>query len=534
MQWLIELYGFLAVLVRGLTLSFEGITAGGVIFLALCLKRGEAPAAQSACERLLRWSAALLAAASASGVTLSVLVLHSSAPDFTWVDAIETTFSMSGLLIVTMAAAIACLARRQHLTALLVLTGIALTAALASSHAFARVEGRPLLLLLTALHHVAMAAWIGGLPYLLITLVRAGGQSAGEAARRFSRLAAASVFVLCIAGFWLTRRYLGDATGLYGSSYGVMLAAKAALLGMLLLLGAMNNRLVRRLTDPLRRLKLRRSVEVEAAVGVVAILTAASLTSQPPAIDVVEGRVTFHEIVERFTPHWPRLRPPPLSALSPATPLNQTDAKAAGLSLPYVPGAAYRPDNPADIAWSEYNHNWAGLCVLTIGILAALAQSGRARWARHWPLGFLGLAIFLLIGADSENWPLGPRGFWESFQVAEVAQHRIFVLLIVLFAYFEWQVAARRSTHAWRALVFPAICLIGGALLLTHTHPLGNIKEALLAELSHTTIALLAVAAAASRWLELRLPRRPVALGLVWPACFMAIGIILTIYRESQ
>ena len=107
------------------------------------------------------------------------------------------------------------------------------------------------------------------------------------------------------------------------------------------------------------------------------------------------------------------------------------------------------------------------------------------------------------------------------------------MLLVVLFALFEWQVATKRSAHSWHALVFPVICFTGGALLLTHNHPLGNIKEALLAELSHTAIALLAVTAAGARWLELRLPRRPAALGFVWPVCFAAIGMILTFYRES-
>jgi copper resistance protein D len=533
MQWLIEIYGFLAVLIRGLMLASEGITAGGVIFLTVCLKRDEAPPIHRACVRLLRWSAMLLAAAAVSSVALSALVLHNSASDFTWADALHTTFSLSGLLIGIMSVAIAWLARRPRTPELLALTGLVIAAAVTSSHAFARVDNRPLLLLLTALHHLGMAAWIGGLPYLLITLVRGGDELAARVARRFSRLAIASVLVLCVAGLTMAQRYLGGLSALYGASYGVMVAAKAILLGLLLLLGASNFRLLRRHADTLRRLKMTRSVEVEVAVGIVTILAAASLTSQPPAIDLVDGRATSREIIERFTPRWSRLNTPPLSALSPVTPLNEIEAKVTGLPLPYVPGSAYQPDTPADMAWSEYNHNWAGLCVLMIGILATLAQSGRAQWARHWPLGFLGLALFLLIRSDSENWPLGPRGFWESFQVAEVAQHRFFVLLIVLFAFFEWQVATRRSAPTWRPLVFPATCLMGGALLLTHTHPLGNVKQALLAELSHTSIALLAVAAAACRWLELRLPRRPAALGFVWPVCFVAIGMILTFYRES-
>jgi len=62
---------------------------------------------------------------------------------------------------------------------------------------------------------------------------------------------------------------------------------------------------------------------------------------------------------------------------------------------------------------------------------------------------------------------------------------------------------------------------------------LGNLKEELLAEISHTSIALLAVMAAGARWLELRLPRRVPALGFTWAACFMMIGLVLAFYRES-
>jgi putative copper resistance protein D len=44
-----------------------------------------------------------------------------------------------------------------------------------------------------------------------------------------------------------------------------------------------------------------------------------------------------------------------------------------------------RPNTPAEKAWSEYNHHWAGLIVLAIGLLALLAQLARASWARNWP-----------------------------------------------------------------------------------------------------------------------------------------------------
>jgi copper resistance protein D len=100
-------------------------------------------------------------------------------------------------------------------------------------------------------------------------------------------------------------------------------------------------------------------------------------------------------------------------------------------------GASYHPNTLDDIAWPEYNHHWGGLIVLTVGLLAVLARSGAAHCARNWPLAFLGLAVFLFLRADPENWPLGPRSFWQSFAVADVLQYRLCVLFIVAFADFE-------------------------------------------------------------------------------------------------
>ena len=221
---------------------------------------------------------------------------------------------------------------------------------------------------------------------------------------------------------------------------------------------------------------------------------------------------------------------PAFNELSPATALAiPQNSNRPGA---FLPGQLQQPNTPADVAWSEYNHHWAGLVVSAVGLLALLSR--RMLWARHWPLAFLGLALFLLIRADSENWPLGPRGFWESFQVAEVAQHRVFVLLIVAFAVFEWALQTKRIAPQPAGLVFPLVCAAGGALLMTHSHSLGNVKEEFLAELSHTPLALLAVAAGWSRWLEIRLPGEHTRVTTwIWPVCFVLMGIVLLLYREG-
>ena len=83
-------------------------------------------------------------------------------------------------------------------------------------------------------------------------------------------------------------------------------------------------------------------------------------------------------------------------------------------------------------------------------------------------------------------------------------------------------------------LVFPLVCAVGGALLLTHSHSLGNVKEEFLAELSHIPLALFAVMAGWSRWLEIRLPLHPTrVLPWIWPTCFTLIGAVLLLYREA-
>ena len=212
---------------------------------------------------------------------------------------------------------------------------------------------------------------------------------------------------------------------------------------------------------------------------------------------------------------------------------------AQGRTMPasFVPGdSGFGTNTPADIAWSEYNHNCAGLVVFLMGILALLSRSRYFPWAKIWPLSFLLLAVFLFFRADPENWPIGPNGFWASFAVTDVLQHRMAVVLIIIFAIFQFRVETNRVKSMAAALVFPAVCALGGVVLLTHTHAVTNVKEEMLAELSHTPLAVFGIVAGWSRWLELRLPAENPNrkyLAWVWPVCFIIVGLILMDYHES-
>ena len=192
------------------------------------------------------------------------------------------------------------------------------------------------------------------------------------------------------------------------------------------------------------------------------------------------------------------------------------------------------PRNDADRAWSEFNHHVSGILVLAMGLLALLHASGWARWARNWPLVFVGLAAFMIVRNDPGSWPLGPEGFWEGWLVTTVLQHRLFVLLVVAFGVFEWMVRTGRLASPACAMVFPLLCAVGGGLLLTHSHAGLNLKAEYLIEVTHAPLGVLALAVAWGRWLEVRLPPEDARVpAWIWAACLTIIGLILLVYRET-
>ena len=526
---LLDIFAFVSVLLRGMTLAFEALTVGGVIFILAIARK----TSSSGLTRFLILFSILLAVTQILFVGANSAILMNSA-DLTWADVRGAGYCTAGAMIVAGALVIAGFGRSRWaklawpVGCLLIVGGTVMT-----SHAAARLEHRGALAFLTFVHHAAGAAWIGGLPYLLWSLRKDSNSEAAQSlTARFSRMAMIAVPLLFMAGVAMGFFYVGSRPALTGTTYGIMLSSKVILTALLLILGALNWRIVRAIRSGVspNLLPLRRFAEAEIGIGFTVILAAASLTSSPPAADVNVGRVSLPEIAERMKPVWPRMSTPALGELSPVTPL--------GSSLPattpgsFVPGQRSQSISPADIAWSEYNHHWSGLVVLAAGVLSLLSR--RYSWAKHWPLVFLGLAAFLFLRADAENWPLGPRGFWESFQVAEVAQHRFFVVLVIAFGVFEWAVRTERISPKRAGFVFPLVCAVGGALLLSHSHSLGNVKEAFLAELSHTPLAIFAVMAGWSRWLELRLTQdRTRILAWIWPICFVSIGFLLLNYRES-
>ena len=554
MNALFDVFGFVTVLLHGLDLVARTVLLGSVLFVLFGMpsRRADPELARTGLERAVRMTvrlaalATIVTIAAVAAMNAAILAASLDLPPsevvtarFVVSDAVRAIAATAILAIVTLRPPGGTASR----AALALLGAVGLCAALAGSHAAARVSASSALWVATLAHQLGAALWLGGLPCFRLALLHAPTrQVAAWFAQRYSMLSIGGVFLIVAGAATFATTYIGSFAGAYGTAYGAMALIKAALLAALLLLGLHNFRAARHLTaNPAALPALRRFIVVEMGAGIAVLMAAASITSTPPAVDLADERVTLPELVARWTPALPRFASPSRDSLAIPALQARLDAEwrrhaASAHPEAFVPGAGTLPPrNAFDVAWSEYNHHWSGVLVLAMGFGALLARTGRARWARHWPLLFVGLAAFVFVRGDPEIWPMGDIGLIESLKDVEVVQHRLFVLLLIGFAGFEWRVQTGRSIPTRSARVFPLLVAGAATLLLTHSHALANVKEELLVESTHLPIALLGVIAGWSRWLEVEAPHSPEGriACWIWPACFVAIGLLLLNYREA-
>ena len=523
---------------RAVGLVGHAVALGSAVFGLVVLSREAAQRPARALERTLALTAigALVVVFAQAGL-LAALAQALVVDDARWPMAalLGSTVGAAGLAriavgLVTVAGVIALRqapasrVRRALLLGSSVL--LAATGALAS-HAMGRMDGQAPLLVITALHQVAVGIWVGGLVCGALVALRA--DSTGTAwLRPFSTVALAAVAGIAVTGLALSLAYIGSAGAAIGTAYGAMVLTKIVLFAALLAMGALNHRALHgrltlapwrapRAADDGGSLLVRRRLEVEAGLAVVTILLAASIGSAPPAADAGFQRATWSEIrAVVFTPKWPRLSSPSLAELAAASDLGDPNA----------------PRTAEITAWSEFGHNVAGLFVVAMGILATLERLG-LRWARHWPLLITVLAGFVAFSVDPEGWQTGVVGFWEHLLSPEVVQHRILLILTALFGFAEWRVRNGHHPDSRWNYVFPLVAIWSGILLLAHAHELSDSKSAFFMELSHLAMGLVSLLVGWSRWLELRLPSAARGLpGRIWAPALAVFGLLLVLYRE--
>jgi putative copper resistance protein D len=540
---LADLFAFFSVLLRAATLVFQSLLMGGLAFV-LWVARRKAGTAQDGIEAVQYSSLRMFRAAALGLAGVQVLYLYIDSKvlmaiaDIGFRQVVGANFFLAGtgiFVAALLAFAVSWTPRNIRAVCLPLVVAAVLAASLMTNHAASRLDNRPLLVALTAVHEAATGFWIGGLPFLILGLWRAkDGPTRWYLAERFSRMAVVGVGAIVLSGVALSVEFIGSWRAILGTAYGVMVSAKVVMLVAMLVLGGTNFLLLRNSSVDFVMPRLRRLIEAELGIGITIILTAASLTSQPPAVDLVNNIVSPQQIIARATPVWPRFSYP--------TPVPHNSV--AGRAIAYlgpngtavardVDGVALTVKKLADIEESESNHHWMGLIVVAMGVLALLAKTGKAPWAEYWPLLLISIAIWIFLRADTESWPYGPQGFWASWLNTDVFQHRLAALVCVFFAVFELRARKQKVATSPFLLIFPLMCAIGGAVLLTHSHSITNVKEELLVELSHVPMGVIAVFAGWSRWLELRLPpaNRTIP-SWIWPICFVLIGAGLLNYRE--
>jgi putative copper resistance protein D len=407
-------------------------------------------------------------------------------------------------------------------------------------HAAGRFENRFILMSLTVIHQLAAAAWIGGIFQLVnLWLLRQSKRVPVELwpflLRRFSKFGMASVAMILVSGLPIALQYIDTWDGLVGTGYGNLLMVKIILLALALGLAWLNKSAVQAYGISGNYYALNNRVpyyiEAETFVLTTLLFTAASLASQPPAIDIPALTASWQEVLNTFSPQIPQTSSPSHIALI---------AGEAGrvAIIDQVPSIAATE-------WSNYNHNIAGIFLMTMSFFAMLSYIKHfppplstfdkyLPLTRYWPLGFVGLGIFLFFRSDAETWPLGPIGFWEStFDNGEVLQHRIATLLVFVLGIFELSARMTKSSDSKLPFVFPFLAAFGGLMLLTHSHVGFQAKSAFLIQVGHTTMGIFSLILATGRWLELKLdkPGKDIA-GFVSVAALFQIGIILMFYRE--
>ena len=127
----------------------------------------------------------------------------------------------------------------------------------------------------------------------------------------------------------------------------------------------------------------------------------------------------------------------------------------------------------ADKRFSEFNHRFAGIFVLLVGLLAVFEPrvARRYRWVRYlWSLLFFAPGVYLLIWSDPESWPTGNQTlYYVMTQNMQVLQHKTFALILLGLGVVEFVRVHKNLRSVWISSIFPALAGLGALLLLYHS-----------------------------------------------------------------
>lgn len=170
-----------------------------------------------------------------------------------------------------------------------------------TGHAAAAIKDFRLAVITDWLHIVAGAFWVGGLFHLGLSALpglshldsSARIRAVSQLIRRFTRIAIPSVILLVLAGLYNTWVHVESFQAFWSTTYGRTLLLKLLLVGIMLVLGGLNNfhfgkKATRLSESDFEKLNVLergfgRSVFVEGAIGVAVLLVTAILVFLTPA-----------------------------------------------------------------------------------------------------------------------------------------------------------------------------------------------------------------------------------------------------------
>ena len=199
------------------------------------------------------------------------------------------------------------------------------------------------------------------------------------------------------------------------------------------------------------------------------------------------------------------------------------------------------------IAYSEFNHHFAGWFIILIGFSELRPAFGIAAlsWTRFLlPGAMLLTGLYLLIWSDHDTWPIGSLGFIQTLSNGdwETIQHKLFGIGALVVGTIELLRRIGRLTSAWWRIPLPAFAVIGGLSLFLHSH--GVHPSASQIALHHAAMGIMAITAGSSKFFS-EWKRRDVAMRLgspsqavrsswelAWACLVLVIGMQLLFYSE--
>jgi copper transport protein len=139
-------------------------------------------------------------------------------------------------------------------------------------------------------HLLAVGVWVGGLPWLVLTLRRTSGEPRARAVRAYSTVAGAALGVVVLTGMSRLLDNVGwphHWNRLFDTSFGLALVVKIGLIGGLVLLGARNRYVnVPRAGEPAGARALSRTVGLELVVVALVLAATAVMSELVPSATV--------------------------------------------------------------------------------------------------------------------------------------------------------------------------------------------------------------------------------------------------------